>query len=175
MPLSTMYKMMSINPLDINPQQLVVAVQVPEGIKIRDGDVVIDFNFQTVQSNVSFKHKFLFKVNPDYPTPPRLNGKINGYITILQLTKEDTLTMFQAQKAVKKYRINNTDGAGSFNLNIVSACLEENFSLQNSELNIYLKLKKTEEFFTFIEGMNVTELDDNIQGFFKSIPYCTQG
>ncbi|MBE8167814.1 MAG: hypothetical protein HAW66_05575 [Shewanella sp.] len=64
-PLSTMYKMMTMDPLDVDPRQLVVAVRVPEGIKVRDGDIIINFSFQTKQPDVNFKHKFLVQVNPD--------------------------------------------------------------------------------------------------------------
>lgn len=174
MPLSTMYKMIRLNPLDIDPRQLVVAVRVPEGMKVRDGDIVIDFAFKTKQPNVIFNHKFLVQVNPDYPLPEELIEEIsmNEHVTILQLTKEDALAMYNAQQTVKAYRVDHKDGGGSFGLKIKSACRDENFSLNDSKLDVYVKLKDNEEFFTFTEGLALIDIEDDMQGALKNIPNC---
>jgi hypothetical protein len=123
-PLSTVYKMIRLNPLDIDPRQLIVAVRVPEGMKVRHGDIVIDFAFKTEQPNVSFSCKSLVQVNSDYPIPEELTEDIhmNEHITILQLSEDDALAMYNGQQAVKSYRVDHEDGAGSFGLKIESAC-----------------------------------------------------
>lgn len=175
MPLSTMYKMIRLNPLDIDPRQLVVLVRVPEGMKVRHGDIVIDFEFQTEQPNVSFNHKFLVQVNSDYPIPEALTQDIhmNEHITIFKLSKEDALAMYNGQQAVKSYRVDHEDGAGSFGLKIQSACRDENFSVNDSKLDVYVKLKDDEEFFIFTEGLKLMEINDGMQGAFKKLRNCS--
>jgi len=173
-PLSTMYKMRNFSPLTVDPQQLLVAVRVPAGMKVRDGDIVIDFGFKTPKPEANFKHQFLVQVNPDYPIPEKLKEDIqdNEHISVLQRSKEDALKMIQAQQAVKAYRENHDDGTGSFGLKIESACRDEGFSQKNALLNIYIKLKDDEDFFVFIQDMDLTTLDNGDQDAFDKIPHC---
>lgn len=169
-PLSTMYKMMNFSPLELDPRELVVAVKVPHGMKVRTGDLIVDFGFKAKDEKDSFKHKFLVQVNPNYQLPPELakEAVLRDNMTILQLSKEDALTMYNGQQAVKKYRENSDDGAGSFGLKIESACRDENFSINDSKLNIYVKLEKDEEFFIFTQDLALVDMS----GALEKIPSC---
>ncbi|MGM7447414.1 hypothetical protein ACP7H9_02730 [Idiomarina sp. ST20R2A10] len=174
-PLSTMIKMMNLNPLETDPKQLVVAVVAPDGVNVQDGDVVIDFNFRTDDPSTSFDHHFPVIINEDYAVPDNLKEDIEGNerITVMQLSKEDAQTMAEGQQMVKDYRENNEKGgAGSMNVRLVSACRDENFSWGNSELNVYLKTQDDEDFFLFLEDMDVTKLDTDVQRNINSIPTC---
>nr|WP_275978092.1 hypothetical protein [Idiomarina rhizosphaerae] len=170
-----MIKMMNLNPLETDPKQLVVAVVAPNGVNVRDGDVVIDFSFRTNDPSTSFDHHFPVIINEDYAVPDSLKENIeeNEKITVLQLSKEDAQTMAEGQKMVKDYRENNEKGgAGSMNVRLISACRDENFSWGNSELNVYLKTQDDEDFFLFLEDMDVTKLDGDIQRNINAIPNC---
>lgn len=174
-PLSTMIKMMNLNPLETDPEQLVVAVKAPDGVNVRDGDVVIDFNFRTDDPSTSFDHHFPVIINDDYLVPDNLKEDIedNEKITIMQLSKQDAQTMYEGQKAVKEYRSKNeAGGAGSMNVRLVSACRGDNFSWSNSELDVYLKTQDDEDFFLFLEDMDITKLDGDIQRNINAIPNC---
>ncbi|RUO34832.1 lipoprotein [Aliidiomarina soli] len=173
-PLGTMIKMVRLNPLDMDPQQLVVAVKTPEGLKVQEGDVVIDFSFRTDDPDVSFDHQFPVVINDDYAVPEGLTKglKENESITVMQLSEDDALTMYNAQQAVKEYRRNHEGGAGNIDLRLVSACRDENFSWSDSKLNVYLKTTDEENFFLFLRNMDVTELDDDIQRDLNSLSSC---
>lgn len=170
-PLSTMYKMMNFSPLEFDPRELVVAVKVPRGMKVRTGDLIVDFGFEAKDQKDSFKHRFLVQVNPNYQLPPELAKEVaqGDNMTILQLSKEDALTMYNGQQAVKKYRENSDDGAGSFGLKVESACRDESFSINDSKLNIYVKLEKDEEFFIFTEDLELVDMS----GALEKIPSCS--
>lgn len=174
-PLSTMIKLMDLNPLETDPKQLVVAVKAPEGVDVRDGDVVIDFDFRTDDPEYSFSHNFPVIINDDYLVPDNLKEDIedNEKITVMQLSKQDAQTMYEGQKAVKEYRSKNeAGGAGSMNVRLVSACRDDNFSWSNSELDVYLKTQDDEDFFLFLEDMDITKLDGDIQRNTNAIPNC---
>lgn len=175
MPLSTMFKMIRLNPLDIDPRELVVAVHVPQGMKVRDGDIVIDFKFDTGQPTNSFNHQFLVAVNADYQIPQALTEDLspNEHITVLQLSKQDAETMYQAQQTVKAYRENNDDGVGSFGLKLNSACRDKNFSINDSNLDLFVKLKDDEEFFVFIEDLNLADMTSGAEDILANIPNCS--
>ena len=170
-PFTTMYKLMTLEPLDIDPRQLVIIVRAPDGIKVRDGDIVIDFSYRTEQS---FKHKFLVKVIPDYSIPNDLIKETspNEHLTVLQLSKKDATTMYQAQQAIKRHKAQDKKGSAGLGIHVVSVCRDKSFSWENTELDIHLKFKDDEEFFTFMDNIDVTELDDDVQGTFNNIVFC---
>lgn len=175
MPLSTMIKMVKLSPLDMEPQHLVVAVKTPEGLSVRDGDVVIDFIFSTGNPDTSFNHRIPVTINDDYILPETLTKtlKADESITIMQLSEDDALTMYNGQQAVKAHRDSDEEGgAGSINLKLVSACRNEDFSWSDTKLNVYLKTNNEEDFFLFLRNMDITKLYDDGQNELDSLPDC---
>ncbi|MBB1426610.1 hypothetical protein H5181_09060 [Shewanella sp. SG44-2] len=174
-PLTTMYKMMSVNPLELEPSEIVVAVQAPNGIVVSNNDVVIKFEFTTNDPNYNFEDEYFVKLNTQYVLPNELTQEINrdSKFYILQLSQDDTLKMLRGQELVKKYRMNNSDGGGSFNLSVESVCKNSQFSVKNNELNVFIKLNENDEFFTFMEDVNVLEIGEDKSGYIKPIRSCT--
>ncbi|WP_351008998.1 hypothetical protein [Shewanella sp. S1-58-MNA-CIBAN-0166] len=174
-PLTTMYKMMSVNPLELEPSEIVVAVQAPNGIVVSNNDVVIKFEFTTNDPNYNFEDEYFVKLNTQYVLPNELTQEINrdSKFYILQLNQDDTLKMLRGQELVKKYRMNNSDGGGSFNLSVESVCKNSQFSVKNNELNVFIKLNENDEFFTFMEDVNVLEIGEDKSGYIKPIRSCT--
>lgn len=174
-PLTTMYKMMSVNPLELEPSEIVVAVQAPNGILVSNNDVVIKFEFTTNDPNYNFEDEYFVKLNTQYVLPNELTQEINrdSKFYILQLSQDDTLKMLRGQELVNKYRMNNSDGGGSFNLSVESVCKNSQFSVKNNELNVFLKLNENDEFFTFMEDVNVLEIGEDKSGYIKPIRSCT--
>ncbi|MBB1362944.1 hypothetical protein H5125_12370 [Shewanella sp. SR44-4] len=174
-PLTTMYKMMSVNPLELEPSEIVVAVQAPNGIVVSNNDIVIKFEFTTNDPNYNFEDEYFVKLNTQYVLPNELTQEINrdSKFYILQLSQDDTLKMLRGQELVKKYRMNNSDGGGSFNLSVESVCKNSQFSVKNNELNVFIKLNENDEFFTFMEDVNVLEIGEDKSGYIKPIRSCT--
>ncbi|RLV58116.1 hypothetical protein D5018_19030 [Parashewanella curva] len=173
-PLTTMYKIMTMNPYEIDPRQMVVAVGSPEGLSVENDDIVIDFHFTAPQEPVSFKHKFFVQVNSDYPLPEELKDELydNRKITVLQLSENDAELMYQAQQTVKSYREKHEDGAGTIFIRIQSVCFNKRFSIDDAELDLFLKIKENEEFFTFMEGLDATDLESNRDKNANKIRQC---
>lgn len=173
-PLTTMYKIMTMNPYEIDPRQMVVAVNSPEGLSVENDDIVIDFHFTAPQEPVSFKHKFFVQVNSDYLLPEELKDELydNRKITVLQLSEKDAELMYQAQQTVKSYREKHEDGAGTIFIRIQSVCFNKGFSIDDAELDLFLKIKENEEFFTFMEGLDATDLESNRNKSANKIRRC---
>lgn len=173
-PLTTMYKMMSLDPLGVEPSEVIVAVQAPTGIVVNNNDVVIKFNVKADDPNYSFEHEYFVKVNEEYALPDELKqkNKANSKIFILQLNKSDALKMLHGQDIVKKYKKNNITGSINMSVSVKSVCKNSDFSTKNNELNVYLKLNDKDDFFTFMEDVNVLELGDDESGYFKPITFC---
>lgn len=176
-PLTSMFKLMNFNPLETDPSQLRVAVRAPEGISVRDGDIVINFSFKTDDPSVSFNHSFDVIKNESYELSTDLTAEIEGNekISVMQLREEDAQTMADGQQAIKAYRREHENGgAGSMNVRLVSACRNEGFSWDRSALNVYLKTEADADFFLFLEDMDVTKLDADVQKNIQALPNCDQ-
>ena len=175
MSLASMYKMMSFDPLEVEPSEVVVAVQVPVGIVINNNDVVIKFNVKADDPNYSFEHEYFVNVNEKYELPDELKqkNKVDSNIFILQLNKNDALEMRHDQDVVKDYKKNSITGTINMSVNVNSACKNSDFSSENSELNVYLKLNNRDDFFAFMEDVNVFELERNESGYYKPISFCS--
>lgn len=162
-PLTTMVKLMNLNPLTTNPKKLLVAVTGDEDIEITSGDVVLDFSFRTDDPNVSFNHHFPVVTYPNYAVPSELQDEIDSgeRITIMHLSDTDAATMLADQQTIKRYREKHENGgAGSINVRLVSACSNSREAPENSELNVYLKTENDTEFFLFLEDIDLESLDE---------------
>ncbi|RYV04132.1 hypothetical protein SOPP22_01655 [Shewanella sp. OPT22] len=159
-PLTTMYKMMTMNPMDIDPRHLVVAVGSPKNISVQDGDIEIKFEYKSPNKLIYIEHQFLVKVDPNYPLPTELKEEEQekGKITVLKLSEQDAEKMYQAQQEIKAYREKHDDGSGTFYVKINSTCIIKNYKARELELDLFLKLYADEEFFTFLEDVDVMEL-----------------
>ncbi|EKE83432.1 hypothetical protein [Idiomarina xiamenensis] len=174
-PLTTMIRMINLNPLETNPSEFIVAVKTPQGIAVQEGDIVVDFSFRTDDPNVSFAHSFPVIVDNNYAIPDDLKEDLSDdeKITIMKLSAQDAVTMSQGQQAVKAYRKKyENKGAGSMNVRLLSACRNDDFSWQNTELDVYLKTDSDDDFFLFLENMDINELDNDIQRRVNTVPNC---
>lgn len=175
-PLGSMIKMVKLNPLDMDPQQMVVAIRTPQGIMVRDGDVVVNFNFRADDPDLSFHHQYPVLVNDEYIIPDSLKKDLRGNesITIMQLSEEDAFAMYNSQQVVKEYRQNDVSGAGNINVQLISACRDNHFAWGGSKLNVYLKTHDDESFFLLFRDMDVTALDDDVQSHVNTLPDCAE-
>lgn len=163
-PLSTMVKLMNLNPLEADPNQIVVAVKSPGEVDVRDGDVVIDFSFRTGNPDTSFSYSYPVIVDSSYVVPVTLKSELekDEQFTVMRLSEKDAQLMKQGQEAVRKYRSTHEEGgAGSINVRLLSACQSDELTWGNSELDVYLKIDQTDEFLLFLEDIDLSELDIN--------------
>ncbi|WP_417763735.1 hypothetical protein [Shewanella sp.] len=160
MPLSTMYKMAKMNPLEVAPEQLVVAVTSPQDIGVRSGDVVLSMTFRSDVPEMNLNYRFFVQVDKQYPVPPALKQQLNANdkITVLRLSDSDAKQMREALAKIRAYRQEHDEGAGSMNLELVSACSLTTIVDTKAELSVYLKLATNEAFFPFLEDLAVNDL-----------------
>lgn len=160
-PLSAMVKMASLNPLEIVPKELVAVVEMPSGVNVQEGDIIVYFKFNTPDANVNFSHEFALQNNSNYPLPKSLQSDLNPTKTYrtFTLSSADAATMMQGQRIVKQFRMTSNEGGGFFHLSLNSACRTSGFNAElDKEINIHIKLEEQEDFFTLIDGADVTDL-----------------
>lgn len=171
-PLTSMYKLMNLNPINVAAKEVVVIAETPKGIEIREGDITLNFSFKTDNPQYNFSHQFIVKHNKEYVVPDYLVSDLMSghYFRAFQLSVEDAEIMQKSQQLVKRYRSTRSDGAGSFNLSVKSACRDLATPLHSSELNIFVKMKSNEKFFPLFEGLDIAELK-GVNGL-KNLPLC---
>lgn len=160
-PLTTMVKLMDMNPLEADPNQIIVAVKSPNGVSVNDGDVVLDFSFRTGEPESSFNHTFPVIVDSDYALPAELKDELENdeQFTVMRLSEADAKTMSAGQETIREYRRQHEEGgAGSINVRLVSACQSDEFTWHDSELDVYLKIDQTNEFLLFLDDIDLNDL-----------------
>ncbi|MAF75492.1 MAG: hypothetical protein CMF17_06485 [Idiomarinaceae bacterium] len=161
-PLSTMVKLMDLNPLEADPNQIIVAVKSPDGVSVNDGDVVLDFSFRTGEPESSFKHTFPVIVDSDYALSAELKDELENdeQFTVMRLSAADAQRMKNGQKTIREYRSQHEEGgAGSINVRLISACQSGGSAWKDSELDVYLKTDQSDEFLLFLDDIELSELD----------------
>lgn len=160
MPLSTMYKMAQMNPLEVAPEQLLVAVTSPQDIGVRSGDVALSMKFRSDVPEMNFNYRFFVQVDKTYTVPTELQSELaaTDKITVLRLSDSDAKQMRDALAKIRAYRQDHDEGAGSMNLELVSACSLTTIVDTKAELSLYLKLNTNEAFFPFLEDLAVGDL-----------------
>ncbi|MFQ6372135.1 hypothetical protein [Shewanella sp. YIC-542] len=163
MPISTMFKLYSINPLSIDAEQIAVAVVSPQYIGVKDGDVVLTIKFKSDNPNMNFNDRYYVKVssNPIYSEELSHISKSDNHIVFLKLSPDDVKNLNSKLKKVREYRANSSEGAGSMNLEILSACsIGQNNNYINESIDVYLKTSIKDDFFIFLDNIKTDNLRD---------------
>ena len=118
MPLTTMYKLNRLDPMDADPAQLKVAVPTDERIGIRKGGANIEVKFNADDGNLNIDETFVIEIvrNPIKSIELVEDRRSGESITVLQLTQSDAQRLKLLQSSLKPYREGERKGTGSFPL-----------------------------------------------------------
>ncbi|QTH63054.1 hypothetical protein J1N51_09895 [Psychrosphaera ytuae] len=180
MPLKTMYKMSQFSPMDIEPQGLRLAVRTDQGIQLQKGAVTISFGFESLGNGdlAAVKEDYAFKVVilPDVKTgfSPLLFDGIadNESVTVMQLSEQDAQTMAQAQALIRQYKAADVDINGYFSLGMEGKCFGNMSAYEYLEADLFLKTNTTEDYFIFMEDVDIIEQAQDHDIDLKQINKC---
>lgn len=180
MPLKTMYKMSQFSPMDIEPQGLRLAVRTDQGIQLKKGAVTISFGFESVGSEslpaVKEDHRFQVMILPDVKAgfSPILFEDIEDKesVTVMQLSEQDAQTMAQAQALIRQYKAADVETKGYFSLGLEGKCFGNMSAYEYLEADLFLKTNTTEDYFIFLEDVDIIEQAKDHNVDLKQINKC---
>jgi len=160
MPLTTMYKLSRMDPMDADPAQIKVAVRADEAIGIGKGDAQIEFKFDAEDNSLNIDEIYLIEVvrNPAMHGELYADKKPGESITVLGLTTSDAQRMKQLQLAMAPFRNGDVKGSGSLRVNLSGMCLHNKMPPGEVQLDLFLQTSEQEGFFVMAKNLDMREV-----------------
>ncbi|QOL26938.1 hypothetical protein LP316_06510 [Thalassotalea sp. LPB0316] len=154
-----MYEMATLDIFALDPAQLNIAVRTDKAINLEQGNVVVELSVVSIDETLFIEEKLFAQVSQAKAISGALASglKSNEAITIFNLSPEDATVMKQALTQAKTYKDNGKKGKGSLAIKLDNVCFERQY-LAQAEIDILLQLEKQNDYFMFLENLNLTEL-----------------
>ena len=159
MPLTSMYKLSRMDPMEADPAQIKVAVRADEAIGIGKGDAQIEFKFDAEDGSLSIDEIYLIEIDPDPIVYGALytDKKPGESITVLSLTPGDAERMKQLQLEMAMFREGDVKGSGSLRVNLNGICLHSKMHPGEVQLDMFLQTSEQEGFFVLAKNLDLRE------------------
>ena len=160
MPLTTMYKLSRMDPMDADPAQIKVAVRADEAIGIGKGDAQIEFKFDAEDDSLNIDEIYLIEVvrNPAMHGELYADKKPGESITVLGLTTSDAQRMKRLQLEMAPFRNGDVEGSGSLRVNLSGMCLHNKMPPGEVQLDLFLQTSEQEGFFVMAKNLDMREV-----------------
>jgi hypothetical protein len=160
MPLTSMYKLSRMDPMDADPAQIKVAVRADEAIGIGKGDAQIEFKFDAADGSLNIDEIYLIEVvrNPAMHGELVADKKPGESITVLGLTTSDAQRMRQLQLEMAPFRNGDVEGSGSLRVNLSGMCLHSKMPSGEIQLDLFLQTSEQEGFFMMAKNLDMREV-----------------
>ena len=160
MPLTSMYKLSRMDPMDADPVQIKVAVRADEAIGIGKGDAQIEFKFDAEDGSLSIDEIYLIEMDRDPIVYGALyaDKKPGESITVLGLTPSDAERMKQLQLEMAQFRKGDVEGSGSLRVNLSGMCLHNKMPPGEVQLDLFLQTSEQEGFFLMAKNLDMREV-----------------
>jgi len=159
MPLTSMYKLSRMDPMEADPAQIKVAVRADEAIGIGKGDAQIEFKFDAEDGSLSIDEIYLIELDRDPVVYGALytDKKPGESITVLSLTPADAERMKQLQLEMAQFRKGDVKGSGSLRVNLNGMCLNSKMLPGEVQLDLFLQTSEQEGFFVMAKNLDMRE------------------
>ena len=174
MPLSTMYKLHTMNPMEIDPAQLKVAIRADERIGIREDGVQVTLEFDAEDGSLHIDDNYTVVItrNPIL-TPELVDDKRPGdSVTVLQLSDGDARKMTRAQSQLKPYSEGSGRGKLSFGVDVSGVCLHSPIPPGEVLVDIFIQASDVDGFFAFTRDLDLRKSRDVTDAMLDDLPTC---
>lgn len=163
MPLTTMYKLSQLDPMQADPAQIKVAIRADERIAIPEGGANINVKFDAEDGQLNFDETFVIEIirNPIMSIALVKDTRPGESVTVLQLTEHDVQRFRNLQAMLEPYVSGKRKGSASFGVGIAGVCLHSPMPADEVLLDIFLQTSEYDGFFVFLKDLDLRELADN--------------
>ena len=161
-PLSSVYKMMTANPLEFHPHAIAVAIKRPNYLQVNTGDVIMSLNINSEVPFLVVEQQYLLAVDnkPRIPLELASNFRNDEQLTVLKLSADDVIRMEILQQQMKNHLINggSNDDFG-FWVKITGGCKNSKTIPESVLLSSFLRLDLRSDFFALYEDFDIGKAD----------------
>ena len=160
-PLSSVYKMMTVNPVEFQPDAISVAIKRPKSIQIHTGDIEMNIFMNTGVPRVKQSQKYFFVID-NTPQALTLNDKLKSTeaLTRLTLSSKDVIRMRNQQQEMKQHleRGGNSKDFG-FSISVLEGCKTTLQVPEHIFISLFLKLDSRSNFFPLYQDFDIGQAD----------------
>gem|GEM_PF-3322777 len=160
-PLSSVYKMMTANPLEFHPDAISIAIKRTNVIAMKTGDVEMTVSIDSDNPALSVSQQY-FLVIDNTPRIPMMTQRLNNNeaFSILTLSPEDVIRMKNLQKVMRNHLINGGDNDDfGFSVRVLSGCKNSDDIPDSVLVSLFLKLDSRSDFFPLYQGIDIAQAD----------------
>ncbi|MEO0542175.1 MAG: hypothetical protein AAFY99_00030 [Pseudomonadota bacterium] len=172
-PPRSLIKLANWSPMDSDPRDIRVAVQTPEYISIRDGDIRMRLVYEAGDVQNSLVEEYIVMVNPvdrkvlGLPAPMEEKSRT----LIGELNPEDAASLLAAQRQIRDLRDAGDSGKGSLTV-IASGCATKDLPEGPVLVTIWLQTNPSETFFIVARNNDLRKTAAKAQQNLDDIERC---
>lgn len=160
-PLSSVYKMMTANPLEFHPDAISTVIKRSNAIQIETGDIVMNIYINSDNPELRVSEEYFLAVDNTPRVPILIIGvNENEALTVLTLSPDDVIRMKSLQKRMKSHLKNGgkSDDFG-FSIFVLRGCKNTNNMPSNVFVSLFLKLDSRSDFFPLYQDFDIAQAD----------------
>jgi hypothetical protein len=172
MPLTSMYKLSQLSPLEASPEDIRIATRTLDVVDIRTGNVVLEFGYTAEDKSIDFAQKYEVEVLKNGVLSKILLEDKNAdeVVTVLRLSEQDAADMRAKQKQVLAHKESGKTGTGQFSISVNDFCAKTALPADEFLLDVFIQVDPEDGYFVMFEDMNVMEQDGAEQ--LTQVPLC---
>jgi hypothetical protein len=174
MPLSTMYTLKSLDPMEVDPAQLKVAVRADERIGIPRDGVHLSLKFDADDGSLNIDDTYVVEVirNPIL-TPELYDDKAKWEsVTVLQLSEKDAQRLARVQSLLKPYTDGSASGSLSFGVDVKGVCAHSPIPPGRVLIDIFVQASTEDGFFAITRDLDLRQGADGSDTMIAGLSEC---
>jgi hypothetical protein len=176
MPLTTMYKLHRMDPMDADPAQIKVAIRADERIGIRKGGAKIELKFDAEDGTLNIDETFIIEIirNPSISAELVEDKNPGESVTVLRLTESDAQRLKLLQSSLAPYREEGRKGSASLGVRLNGVCLHSRMPAGQVLVDIFLQTSDYDGFFVFARNLDLRKKSEQGDANLDSWPNCQE-
>lgn len=174
MPLTSMYKLYRLSPMEADPAQIKIAIRAHQAIGIPHGAARMEVKYENHDKSKIIEDIYFIEITQNAAVPAELKDDkaADEAITILQLTEQDAESMRKIQAQVKADTKAGIKGMGSFGLGLHGTCLQGTLAKGSLYVDIFMQTSDEDSYFIFTENLDIRESQKGWEGDLSKWPEC---
>jgi len=174
MPLTTALKLRGMDPLEVDPAQLKVAIRADERIGIPDDGVHISLKFDAEDGSLNIDDTYVVEIiRTPILTSELVDDKARWEsVTMLQLSESDAQRMTRAQSLLKPYTDGRAGGSLSFGVDVKGVCAHSPILPGKVLVDIFVRARDNDGFFAVARDLDLRQKGDESDPMLETFKRC---
>lgn len=172
-PVSTLAEVSKIDVLSLEPRDVQVAIIVPEAVRFRRGDIVMDIGWSTKQGGGGMNAHFALDLLTGNAAAPSLGRmlKVKERLYLLTLNAADAEQLRAMQAAAWAARAQGNMGKGRLSIGFAGGCTADE-AMRKGPLHVsaHLRVQAGQEFLPLIDDLDMMGVLQ--QAGLSEVPFC---